>query len=199
MINALRSWLLICASAAVAVIADATTTTERIVHRCPIVAADATIGEVRLLLRNGSTVVQTLLQTVLMKRVVAEIRKKEESNWPAERPGANSARHYVSALERVQQRLWRQRTRNTRGPNPPQRLAIEFVSGPGGSWVELATFTAQGNPPNFEIETLTPLERLSLEPAYIAENLRLILLDACHLDRPRLDELLRRAVREAGR
>ncbi len=162
-----------------------------IAYRCTVFAADAPIGEVRVVQRDGAVVLQTLLQTVLMRRVVAEIRKKEEANWPSDRPGSESSQRYVAALERVQRLLWQQRARSTRGPNPPQRLAIEFVQGTREAWVGLGTFELQGNPTEFNLSALRLLERLDLDRRYIGENIRLILADACHLDQDAIDRLLR--------
>ncbi len=160
-------------------------------YRCPVRAADTPIGEVRLLTRDEAVVVQTLLRTVLMRRVVAEIRKKEETNWPSSRRGSESSRQYVAALERVQRRLWEQRARSTRGPNPPQKLAIEFVSGGNEAWVGVGTFDLQGDPMHFNLSALELFERLDLDAHYVGENIRLILADACQLGEEEIDRLLR--------
>lgn len=163
---------------------------DTVVHRCTVFAHDTPIGEVRLAARDRAVVVQTLLQTVLMRRVVAEIRKKEETNWPSDRRGAESSRQYVAGLERVQRSLWEQRARSTRGPNPPQRLAIEFVHAAGKAWVSLGTFEASSNPPRLDVSALRELERIDLDAGYIAENIRLILADACGLGQQEIDRLL---------
>jgi len=166
---------------------------EVVLHDCTVEAGGSPIGSVRLLRRDPDlVVVQTLLQTVLMKRVVAEIRKKEEANWPEATAGADSARQYVAALEAAQQQLWRRRARATRGPNPPLRLGIEFVATPTNTWVEVGTFEAQGEPPRWTLESWTVLERLLLDPGYIRRNLELILADACKLE----PDAVRRLVRD---
>ncbi|GIW45259.1 MAG: hypothetical protein KatS3mg077_2541 [Candidatus Binatia bacterium] len=169
---------------------ESSTGSDRLLYQCPIRAGDAAIGEVRLLTRQDHTILEVLLQAVPMRRVVAEIRKKEESNWPPTRSGAPSSQRYVAALEKIQRQLWQQRARSARGPNPPQRLRITFVAAPDGSWVTLGSFEARGEPPSLEVLETTPIERLDLEPYYVHENIRLILADTCGLDLGKVENLL---------
>ncbi len=183
--------LAIVASATIVLPIVRPTLGEVVLQDCTVEAGGSPIGSVRLLRRDPNlVVVQTLLQTVLMKRVVAEIRKKEEANWPDGSTAAESARRYVAALEAAQQQLWRQRARGTRGPNPPLRLGIEFVATPISTWVEVATFEAQGEPPRWTVESWAVLERLVLDPGYIRRNLALILADACKLEPDAVRRLL---------
>ena len=56
------------------------------------------VGEVRILRRGDATVVETLLYTKVLSRVVGEIRKKELANWP----GSADVAAYLEALSQVQ-------------------------------------------------------------------------------------------------
>jgi len=85
------------------------------------------VGEVRLIRRGQAVVMQTVLHTALLKRVVAEIRKKELASWPPERKGHGDAQEYIDAITTAQQRIQeRYRQREDRGDRR-QKMLIEFI------------------------------------------------------------------------
>lgn len=164
---------------------------ERVITACVVPSLEQAVGEVRLLRRGGVDVVQTLLETTLMRRVVAEIRVKEERNWPAGQAGSKDAQRYLSALELVQQSLWKQAAASGNGSIPAQRLAIEFrVDGDRAS-VLLAEFRAEGEIGRRRAVQLIPRAELALTRLYVRRNMRLILEDACHPNGEQIDQWLR--------
>jgi hypothetical protein len=141
------------------------------------------VGEVRLVARDGAVVVQTLLSTKLLERVTAEIRKKEEGNWPA---GDPSREAYLTALERTREAIeerdlgvdWKARRR---------RMLIEFAADDANAAVFLGTFrfTGEGSPA-IEREVL---ETLALPRSYVLRNMRLILADSFKVPESEVDSI----------
>jgi hypothetical protein len=138
------------------------------------------VGEVRLVARGEATVVQTLLATKALSRVVSEIRKKEEGNWPAGRPGREDMERYLAALFRVADGLAARRDGAGDGDRRI-RLAIEFVATRDVTGLSLAEFDAVEDDGRIRSVTLRPVETFPLPRAYVLRNMRLILADAFHL------------------
>lgn len=143
------------------------------------------VGEVRLLSRGDAVVVQTLLSTKLLSRVVAEIRVKEGRNWP---PDDDSVRAYLAALDAARGTVekrdpgldWKERRR---------RLLIEFAADATDAVVLVGTFRAAE-----DAKELTPSEReifstLVLPRAYVLREVRLILADSFKVDEKDVDRL----------
>lgn len=134
------------------------------------------VGEVRLVSRGNAVVVQTLLSTRLLARVIGEIRVKEERNWPND---SQAARAYLEALEAARERL---ETREVR-PNWRDRrcrMLIEFVADSSDQAVLVGTYDVSDegdfSPDRREIfQTLTPPR------SYVLGNIRLILADSFKL------------------
>lgn len=161
---------------------------DRIVASTPVPDAVRKVGEVRLLARGDAVVVQTLLSTKLLSRAVAEIRVKEEKNWPDAEPGADGRRAYVDALAAAREALDR------RSPGPEwtdrrQRLLIEFCAGADGSAVIVGTF---GEMPASGETVLRAREVfVTLDPPreYVLRNLRLIVADSFRVDEKDADRI----------
>jgi hypothetical protein len=170
--------LFVCTVGAAAVGADhAPGDAGRVVNRAYVPSPERRVGEVRLIERGGAVVVQTLLYSKVLKRVVAEIRAKEERNWPPERDGHADMQRYVAALEAARQEIWR-RLPKDRTADRPQRLLIEFVAGDRAAEVALAEFDFVERHGAVEITARRPLATLDLSAPYVRRNMRLILQDA---------------------
>ncbi len=70
-----------------------------IVARSPIEARGRSHGEVRLVRRGATAVVQTLLVTRTLKRAAGRIRAKEEANGPEGSRGYGASLVSATALE----------------------------------------------------------------------------------------------------
>lgn len=151
------------------------------------------LGEVRLLARGEAVVVQTLLQTRLLPRVVAEIRVKEERNWPKGDEGASA---YLAALEAVRDTVEKREIPFSE-KDRRRRLLIEFAADGKDAVVMLGSFGFAGQEaatdaakdaapalPEREILATVPLPR-----AYVLRNMRLILADSFHVDEADVDRL----------
>jgi len=159
--------------------------TDRVVVRRVVPDEIRRQGEVRLVTRGEATVVQTLLATKVLRRVVAEIRKKEERNWPAGRTGHDDMVRYVEALAATASEL-----EAAEGDEDHRyRLLIELVAGADRGGIVIGEF--QGDevdgalrPTSARIITTVPADR-----HYLLRNMRLILADAFHLDEAEVDRL----------
>jgi len=153
---------------------------DRVAARTDVPSTARKVGEVRLVTRDGATVVQTLLATRLLGRVVAEIRKKEEAGWPSDEPGYVDMLRYLNALEGAEKTLRAQREESP-GGDRRLRLAIEFVASDDAAGVVFAEFDGDEVDGELRPTARRPLMMLSLERVYVLGNMRLILADAFHV------------------
>ena len=150
------------------------------------------VGEVRLVKRGAYDVVQTLLYTKVLSRVVAEIRKKELANWP-DGPGHEGALRYCDALETVRRTIWDRMPRNVQTSDRRQKLFIEFALGERADAVALGAFemdetsTTDGA---VRVRSREPLVVHEPSRAYVQRNMRLIAADSFHVEEAALAPLL---------
>ena len=150
-------------------------------------------GEVRLLLRDDAVVVQTLLHSKILKRVLGVIAHKEKRFWH-EKPGQEDSNQYVAALSRSYDAVHaRFKTREDRD-NRYQDLLIEFVVTKDRAWLEIARPTVHLNAGAFEILRSEPMERLVPARSYVIASLFEIGRDALGLSAAEL----RHRLEEAG-
>jgi hypothetical protein len=148
-------------------------------------------GEVRLLQRGRAAVMQTVLSSRHLKRVVDEIRKKEAASWPAGRRGREDSLRYVDALARaeasVQERSRRQGNRQDRR----QGLLIEFILSDRESLVAISEPEVEedGNG-HFLVASKRPMAVLPLSRTYVRGNFYEIAGDALGLEGTEAAELL---------
>lgn len=173
----------------------ATVPREIIVARTPVPEGLPRVGEVLLIRRGDADVVETRIETTLIRRVVAEIGAKERRNWPADTPDGAASARYVAALDEVAADLAARRSaaRGARRVRAPVRLLIEFLLADGAARVTIGSF----EPAAQDIRVL-PLAVLDLPPAYVRRNMRLIVADAFHLEGAALDRALAPLARLAG-
>jgi hypothetical protein len=176
--------------AAVAATATDTAAAGGYLARVVVPSVARPVGEVRVLRRDGADVVQTLLYSRLLKRVVAEIRAREAQGWPEGAHGHDDSLAYVAALERVQERLWQSRPPRDRSEDPRQAMLIEFVLDLQGARVVVGDFTLSGPVSAgavLPVGELRAMETLALSRAYVARNMRRIVADSFGDDAGELD------------
>ena len=160
---------------------------DRVLARVPVPDAQRRVGEVLLIQRGAADVVETRLDTTLLRRVVAEIGHKEAANWPAGTVGGVASARYVAALEQAV---------DTLAPRPPAgsrqrharravRVFIAFALDDNSARVTIGRFAPAAD----GIER-APLTTLDLPPDYVRENMRLIAADSLHLEGAALDAAL---------
>jgi len=159
--------------------------TDRVVTRTVVPDATRRQGEVRLVTRGDATVVQTLLATKVLRRVVAEIRKKEEGNWPAGSAGHDDMVRYVDALEAAAREL------EAAAGDEDRRyhLLIEFVAGADRGGIVIGEFEGDDADGALRPTSAHPIATLPVGRDYLLRNMRLILADSFHLDEAQVDRL----------
>jgi hypothetical protein len=155
-----------------------------------VVVPDAArrVGEVRLVTRGNATVVQTVLATKVLGRVVAEITQKELDNWPPDRPGVADRVRYVEALGLAARELEAARAAAPGGERR-LRLLIELGASPDASGLVLATFDPGDSDSPETLPGRRVLRSLVLGRDYVLRNMRLILADAFHLPESKVGTL----------
>ena len=161
---------------------------DELVASIRVPSGDRPVGEVRLIRRGDANVVQTLLYTKVLSRVVAEIRKKELANWP-EPPGRDDALRYVEALEATQGRLWKQLPQDPEADRR-QKMWIEFVLAPDAAFVAVGGFEMDPAADPVRVTARQALEWLEPSRGYVRENMRLIAADSFHVEGAALEERL---------
>ena len=152
---------------------------DQVVARTDVPDTMRKVGEVRLVRRSEATIVQTLISTKVLPRVVGEIHKKEAANWPPDTPGREDMERYVLALGRVADGL--ATARDAGDGDRKLRLMIEFVATPDVAGLVLGSFDAKDVDGKIEPTTRRPMETMVLKKTYGFRNMRLILADAFHV------------------
>jgi len=190
----LRQAALAATGLCVAVFASGTASAaDVILARTPVPDAQRPVGEVRLLQRGDAAIVQTLLVTRLLPRVSAEIRLKEERNWPSDVEGHEDMLAYVAALsgaaEQLRASLPAADARNVGAADRRLRLLIEFWASPTGSGVELSEFASVAEDRPYEMSSRRTIAVPKVGRAYVLRNMRLILADSFHVADADVDQL----------
>jgi len=160
---------------------------DRVVKRTDVPDATRKVGEVRLVQRGDAIVVQTLLATKVMSRVLAEIRKKETGNWPADHPGHEDMERYLAAIDEKAEAL--RGARDAGDGDRRVRLAIELVATKDAEGLVLATFAGDESGGFLAPTDRRVLETVALGRPYVVRNMRLILSDAFHVPETEVDGL----------
>lgn len=168
---------------------------EVLIRHAPVPADPPYQGEVRLLRRDSAQVVQTLLNSKVMNRVLAAIQKKELKAWPKDREGSADSRRYTGELLLAYETV-RERARERRKGGERDRylqLMIEFVLEGERSYVALyaPTLTRKGD--GLVLHERELLKKLTLSRGYVQKNMQLILEDNFDLDADQAHELLQQA------
>jgi len=163
---------------------------DRRIERAFVPTPEEKVGEVRLIRRGDAAVVQTLLYSKLLARVVAEIRKKELANWPEGQPGHDDALRYVEMLAGVQKQIWDRMPRDEVGADRRQKMGIEFVLAKQAAFVAVGAIAISDEDGEVRVMSFEPIEVFEPSRGYVQRNMRLIAADSFHAEGPALDALL---------
>ena len=166
---------------------------DELVRQTFVPSQEEKVGEVRLLRRGQYEVVQTLLYTKVLARVVAEIRKKELAGWP-DGPGHDESLRYVEALESVRRTIWNRMPRDSKTADRRQKLWIEFVLAERTAAVAIGAFEMEDGIDDagggVRVRAREPLVVLEPSRAYVHRNMRLIAADSFHVEEAALGAVL---------
>jgi len=146
---------------------------DRILERVAITSRGRTHGEVRLVERGPVRVVQTLLYSRLLHRVVAEIGVRERANWPADRDGHEASERYLAALERAERAIPPAAERGTDAQRR-RSLLIEFAVSKSAQGVGLFAPELENRDGTLVIEAARQIETIELPREFVQRDMRLI-------------------------
>jgi hypothetical protein len=145
-------------------------------------------GEVRIVRRGGRAVVQTILYTRVLKRVIGAISDKERRNWPAGAAGHADMERYVAALEEFRRAAAARPDQAGAEVDRRVQALIEFIDAPGDPLVAIggvtlaATAGQEGTAGAVRIGARATPALLSLSADYVRRNMALIVADAFSVD-----------------
>lgn len=163
---------------------------DQLVSRAYVPSPQEIAGEVRLLRRGEAEVVQTLLYTTILRRVVGEIRKKEIAGWAPDSAGYDDSQRYVEALTRAQQEIWKRFRELERGADRRQKLLIEFILSRDTAAVLLAEYDMKDGEDGVVVTARRTLTLLEPSRHYVHRNMRLIVADSFKIPEAELASVL---------
>ena len=146
-------------------------------------------GEVRLVRRGGHVVVQTILYTRVLKRVLSNIAGKEKRNWPAGTEGHADSERYMAALEEFRKGAATARQGAGDGGSGDSgdaaaasdrrvTMIIEFVDAGESTIVTLGGVDLEGDGGAVRVVRRRTPVVLKPSATYVRRNMRLIVADA---------------------
>jgi hypothetical protein len=148
-------------------------------------------AEVRLIRRGKSVVMETVIFSRLLKRVVGEIRRKESSAWTPERAGHGDSKRYVDALGRAYRAAELRFRERDAGNYHRRSLLIEFVLSEEEAFVAILEPEVRGNFGDLQVTERRILEILPLSRRYVSENMHEIAIDSLGWSRREAEETLK--------
>ena len=155
---------------------------DSIIWRTSIPAEPPYQGEVRLIRRDSALVMQTILNSKVLKHVIAAIQKKEIRAWPEDREGWTDSRRYSDELYRAYEAIRTEaKDREDKGDRH-LRLMIEFVLEERHNFVTFYAPTLTKRGEQYSVQEKKILEKLGTSRAYLYNNLLEIARDSFQLD-----------------
>jgi hypothetical protein len=155
---------------------------DQVVARAVVPSMEQPQGEVQVLRRGALLVVRTLLASRVLKRVVAAIDGREQTNWPESRDGFRGSIRYREELFRATETAWQQFKQRPDRSDPRQYLAIDFVLGRDKASIALALPQLTGDYGQLTLVDQQTLKSWRSPPVYVRQNILEIVKDSFHLD-----------------
>lgn len=162
-----------------------------IVQRVVVPSAEKPQGEVQVIQRRDLLVVQTLLSSRILKRVVAAIDAKESRSWPEAREGHTDSLHYREELFRATEKSWEAYRQRSDRSQEHQTLAIEFIIGPSLSLIALSLPQLTEENGNLHLISKQPVKIWRGGEAYVRENIFEIIKDSFQLGDSETEKFLK--------
>jgi hypothetical protein len=164
---------------------------EVLIWRAPIPSKQPYQGEVRLIRRDSTLVMQTILNSKVLKHVIAAIRKKELRAWPEDREGWIDSRRYTDELFRAYETIQARAKNRKNSEDRHLKLLIEFVLEERHSYVALYAPIVTKNGDHLSLQGKELLKKLRTSRTYLYNNLQEIAQDSFQLENHEVLELLR--------
>lgn len=163
---------------------------DRVVTRIVVPSPEKPHGEVQVIRRGDLLVVQTLLASRILKKVVAVIDQKEQRRWPESRQGHLDSRRYREELFRATTEIWHRFRQRSDQNEKRQYLVIEFILGPKQSMIALSLPQVVGEYGQLQLIDKSELAVWRSSEQYVANNIREIIQDSFDLDAAATEKLL---------
>ena len=160
-----------------------------ILQRAVVPSTEKPQGEVQLIRRGKFLVVQTLLASSVLKRVISVIDDKEQRNWPETRDGYLASRQYRDELFRASEQAWEIFRQRKNIAETRQFLAIEFIVGPDRDIIALSAPTIDGDYGNMRLTAKQLLKVWRSQDQFVRGNIIEIIQDSFGLDRAAAEAL----------
>lgn len=162
---------------------------DRIVRSAFVPSRPLPQGEVLLLRRGDAVVMQTVLFSRYLDRVVAEIRRKEQAHWPPGRQGHADSERYLDALASARDGIRRDAGQDRPG-RQRQKLLIEFILSRRAALLALFEPDIEEKDGHYRVTAKRPITVLELSPLYVRGNIYEIAWDALRMRREESEALL---------
>ena len=155
---------------------------DSVIWRASIPAEPPHQGEVRLIRRDSALVMQTILNSKVLKHVIAAIQKKELRAWPEDREGWVDSRRYSDELYRAYEAVRTDAKDREDKDDRHLRLMIEFVLEERHSFVSFYAPTLTKRGERYSVQEKKLLKKLNTSRAYLYNNLGEIARDSFQID-----------------
>lgn len=163
---------------------------DQIVKRVVVPSAKKPQGEVQLIQRGELLVVQTLLASRIIKRVVAVIDTKEQRKWPETRDGYIDSVRYREELFRATRKIWKGFKKRSDKSEIRQYLVIEFILGPDRGLIALSEPQVAGEYGQLRLVDKKTVAVWPSSNHYMTANIKEIIRDSFKLDAATVEKLL---------
>jgi hypothetical protein len=157
----------------------------RVLARANVPNAVLKQGEVRVVVRDGETIVQTILHTRYQRLVRNRIERNETKNWP-DRP---EAAVYMAALEQALEHY----ALKKRESAEPVGLVIDFVDGPESDRVDFRVVSVGRGTDGYTVDQGELWRSLRFPQDYIRRNQEHIVEDVFGREATVVLDVLQRA------
>lgn len=156
---------------------------DEIVRRAFVPSEERRQGEVRLVRRGDGAVMQTVISSTVLPRVVRAIGRKEVASWPPERRGHDDSRRYIAALRQAAEEIRSRARSGGDGGDRSLKLLIEFVLTKRASIVVLYEPSLSGPEEDYRIASKRLIAVLELSRDYVRGDIYEIAWDALKLEK----------------
>jgi hypothetical protein len=164
--------------------------TDVLIQRAPVPAAPPYQGEVRLIRRDSSLVIQTILNSRVMRHVVAAIQKKEFHRWPEDREDWLDSRRYSEELYHAYE-ISLAEAQKRQSDSRYLQLMIELVLEERRSYFAIYAPTLTQDGDRFSVQAKRLLKKRKTSRNYTYRNILEIAQDSFDLEPHEALDLLR--------
>ena len=163
---------------------------ERLIRAEVVPQSQSPHGEVRLLLRGDVIVVQTLLYSKVLKKVLAAIERKETRFWNEENAGLVDSQRYVEALYQSFEEIWKCFKERENRDERRQAMLIELSVSEKSAQVGIFAPALAGEPGALQLLNWQPLDSFRVSRRYAIGSIFEISRDSLGLNtEPLLNQL----------